>query len=73
MSYRNKSNRNVFLLITAFDIIVALMLFGGVKLVAVAKHNGGLIGISNINLILISLVLGFLFVVVVFKIRIKWL
>ena len=73
MSNRSKSNRNVFLLITAVEIIVGLMLVGGVKLVTVAMDNGGLIGISNLNLILIliSLILGFLIVVVVSKMKIK--
>ena len=73
MSNRSKSNRNVFLLITAVEIIVGLVLMGGMKLVTVAIHNGGLIGISNLNLILImiSLILCFLIVVVVSKMKIK--
>lgn len=69
------SNRNVFFLITGVEVIVGLMFFGLLYLVTVTINNGGLAGIFNIYriLILISLILGFLFIVVVSKIILKWL
>ena len=50
------------------------MFFGLLYLVAVAIHNGGLTGLFNLNriLIMISLILGFLIIIIGSKIIIRW-